>query len=92
MGLCLVNVCHCSTSSCIAASINIGLNLFADKYASRPEQGLAAFGVVIAYLIIYTITDIAFAIYNKVATKYREEWVTPGEGKGDKKKSPSQVS
>ena len=65
--------------------------MFADKYASHEEQAEAAFGSVIAYTIIYLITDIAMKIYSKVAKKYKEEWVVPEQGKGDDKKSPSQV-
>jgi len=65
--------------------------LFAKKYASHEEQADAALGAIIAFTIIYIITDIAMSIYTKVAIKFKEEWVVPEEGKEDDKKSPSQV-
>ncbi|XP_065905953.1 uncharacterized protein [Dysidea avara] len=70
-------------------NINIGLHLFAEKYASHEEEGLGAFGAVMAFIIIYTITDIAMKIYTAVAKRCKKDWVELEEIKGEEAKKPS---
>jgi len=77
----------------LGANVNIGLRLFAEKYASHEDRGLGAFGIVFLYIIISNVTDFLLYIYNKIASKYKKDWVTPAtkEIKGDRK-TPSRVS
>ena len=76
----------------LGININIGLHLFAEKYASHEEEGLGAFGAVMAFIIIYTITDIAMKIYTAVAKRCEKDWVELEEIKGEEAKKPSRVS
>jgi len=77
----------------VGVNVNIGLRLFAEKYASHEDRGLGAFGVVFLYILTSNTTDFLLFICNKIASKYKKDWVTPAteEIKGDRK-TPSRVS